>query len=996
MRTPSTASAGVATHRNATASMLLLLTLMGVSGRVSAQGLQTGILSGLVTDSQRLAVPGAVVTVTAPVLQGTRSVTTDGIGAYIIRGLPPGTYTVRVQLSGMRDVEETVAVPLGGVAELHAVLQPAAFQETVRVTADEVPPPLAASQISTNFRNELVGALPMGRRPFEIADLAPGVTDNTPNIGQVAVGGAFAFDSLFLIDGVDANDNLFGIANGLYVEDAIVETQVLTAGVSAEFGRFGGGVVNMITKSGGNSFSGSFRTNLYRPSWTEETPFQKQNNQQNSDTLTRFYEGTIGGPIVRDRLWFFNADRYENSTLPGTLTEIGTSYDNGTQNKRVQLKITGTPVPNHTFTWNLVNNPTDRSNLPSINAALSMDRATLVSPSEPNRLWAANWNGAVTNKLFATFQVSTKRQETLAFGGTSTNIIDSPFLSRGVAGGASPNRHYNAPYFDGNDREDRNNRQFTGSVSSYATSRAWGRHDFKVGGEHFTSWRTGGNSPSATGYVFQTDYLLGADGRPAIDSAGHPLPVWGGNAANPAAAASRIQNWLSVPGARLDIRTLSLYGQERWTLNPRVTADVGLRYEDVKTHATGDIRGADTTTWLPRLGVSVDLAGNGRTVAHATYGRYSGRFTERAFGRNTNVGTPSVVVLGYVGPSGVGRDFAPAFDLSNYVAITGSFPTANVFFDPDLTSPKTNEFTVSLGRELPRGYAKATYIWRNADGFIDDFIDDPSAAGKITVVREGVNYGTFDRVLYKNTDAPTRRYQALQLEARTTAIRRFPVQGDYTLQIRNHGDFEGEAPNQAGNPSIWFDYPEMLPANRYAPYGRLDEFQRHKLRVWGVYNQTLGRFGSVDISPLWRVNSGLTYSLFATGVPMSPIQIARNPGYARANTTTASLFFGERGSEEFKGYGVLDMAFRYGVPVWKTLQPWLQVQLFNVMNNQKLISWNTTVTRDLASPLDEIGQPTGYVKGPNFGKATANSNFPRWSTGETGGRTFRLAFGVRF
>jgi outer membrane receptor protein involved in Fe transport len=293
----------------------------------------------------------------------------------------------------------------------------------------------------------------------------------------------------------------------------------------------------------------------------------------------------------------------------------------------MQLKLTGTPVTNHTVTFNVVNDPTTFTNLPSINATASMDRATLIDTDQPNRLWAANWNGAVTNTLFATFQFSSK-QQTNGVGGTSTNILDSPFVSRGVAGGASPGRHYNAPYFDGNDPEDRNNRQFTGSVSSYVTSPAWGRHDFKVGGEHFTSWRTGGNSQSATGYVFQTDYLLGADGKPVLDSAGHPLPVWGGNAANPAAAATRVQNWLSVPGARLDIRTLSLYFQDRWTLNPRVTADAGLRYEDVKTHATGDIRGADTTTWLPRLGVSFDLEGNGRTIAQATYGRYSGRFTE--------------------------------------------------------------------------------------------------------------------------------------------------------------------------------------------------------------------------------------------------------------------------------------------------------------------------------------------------------------------------------
>jgi hypothetical protein len=289
------------------------------------------------------------------------------------------------------------------------------------------------------------------------------------------------------------------------------------------------------------------------------------------------------------------------------------------------------------------------------------------------------------------------------------------------------------------------------------------------------------------------------------------------------------------------------------------------------------------------------------------------------------------------------------------------------------------------------------YIWRNSGNFIDDFIDDPSAAGKITVVRDGVNFGTFDRVVYRNTSEPRREYQALQLESRIRVLGRLPIDGHWTIQIKNHGSFEGEAGNQPGNPSIWFDYPELFASEaRYYPYGRLDEFQRHKVRLWTTYNQELGPFGSVDISPIWRINSGLTYSLASTNVALSAIQRARDPGYARGANATASLFFDERGSESFEGYGVLDLALAYGIPVWQSVRPWIQLQVFNVLDNQKLIQWDTTVTPDPNSPLDELGQPTGYIRGANFGNATAASHFPRWSTGETGGRTFRIAMGVRF
>ena len=89
---------------------------------------------------------------------------------------------------------------------------------------------------------------------------------------------------------------------------------MLTSGISAEYGRFTGGVVNTITKSGSNQFSGSFRTNLYKPNWTAVTPFEKDNGEDGrtgdlSDNTT--YETTIGGPLVQDRLWFFYANRVE-------------------------------------------------------------------------------------------------------------------------------------------------------------------------------------------------------------------------------------------------------------------------------------------------------------------------------------------------------------------------------------------------------------------------------------------------------------------------------------------------------------------------------------------------------------------------------------------------------------------------------------------------------------------------------------------------------------
>src|SRR5690606_11786470 len=111
-----------------------------------------------------------------------------------------------------------------------------------------------------------------------IAEISPGLTSNTPNASQVSINGAFAFDNVFMINGVDVNDNLFGSPQNLFIEDAIEETQTLTSGISAEYGRFSGGVINAITKSGSNTFSGSFRDELTNPSWSTETPFEVARN----------------------------------------------------------------------------------------------------------------------------------------------------------------------------------------------------------------------------------------------------------------------------------------------------------------------------------------------------------------------------------------------------------------------------------------------------------------------------------------------------------------------------------------------------------------------------------------------------------------------------------------------------------------------------------------------------------------------------------------------
>ncbi len=330
----------------------------------------------------------------------------------------------------------------------------------------------------------------------------------------MTIAGAFAYDNVFLINGVDVNDNIFGTNNNLFIEDAIEETQVLTSGISAEYGRFSGGVVNVVTKRGGDIFSGSYRHNLSNASWTDETPFE---TRQRPDRFSNVYEGTFGGPILRARAWFFSAGRYEKSTDARTFPQTGIGFDLGVDNKRYELKGTATPRASHTVTVGFTDNSTTQSNRPGL-AASSIEPRTLVTRQLPNTLFVANWNGVLGPKLFATAQVSQKKQGFRNTGGTSSNIIDSPFRTRGL-NGIPANQHYNAPSFDSTDPEDRNNRQVAGSLSTLLSSGKGGTHDLKGGFEWFRSTNTGGNSQTSTGYAFYSDYV-NTGGVPVFDASG--------------------------------------------------------------------------------------------------------------------------------------------------------------------------------------------------------------------------------------------------------------------------------------------------------------------------------------------------------------------------------------------------------------------------------------------------------------------------------------------
>ena len=961
-------------RRNAWIWALVLCLTLG--GTAFGQGVQTGTLVGSVTSNDGAALPGVTVTVTSPALQGERSTVSAVNGDFVLRGLPPGQYRVVFTLEGMKSVERQLQVGLGTTARADAVMEVAAAEETIVVTG-EAPSALETTTVGANLTAEEVDALPIGRTLAGIAEFAPGLTDNTPNAGQVTISGGFAYDNVFLVDGVDINDNLFGTPNNLFIEDAIDETQVLTSGISAEYGRFSGGVINAITKSGGNQFTGSFRADLSRAEWRDETPFEDSRGIEREGDLSKIYSATLGGPIVRDYLWFFLAGRDAETDAATSLPITGFQNDPSETNERYQVKLTGTIAQNHTLQGTYTDNTTEQFNRPTF--GFTIDSRARGDRQLPNEGFSASYNGIFTQSLFGELRYSEKKFGFRNSGGTSTNIFDSPIISQGVL---SPGGyHYNALYFDSTDPEDRNNEQIYGALSYFFSSEALGSHDLKFGYEQFVSSRTGGNSQSATNYVFDTDFLY-TGGQVQYDSQGRIIPIF-------TPGLSGLEFWLADRGAKIDITTDSLFVNDRWNLNKNWSFNIGFRYEQVTGEATGNVTTIDTTAFVPRMGVSFDPLGNGKYKFDLTYAEYAGKYSEAQFAENTTVGNPKLLYGYYIGPAGQGLNFAPGFNPGNYFFYYANDPTANVFTDDDISSPKTSEITLAAGMDLGRGgFLKLIYTDREVSDFVEDFITIDNGTTNVSV--GGIDAGEFDNRIFRNSDEPVREYQALQLQGRYRITDNWSANIGWTYQLKNDGNFEGEGTNTPGISSSFGDYPEILgPAeSRIFPQGRLNDFQEHKVRLWTNYLLDFGRAGAFDLGLVWRYDSATTFSYTAANVSVPAVLLANDPGYAQPPRRT-TIFFGERGAGEYNSTSLFDVSVTYRIPLWKSLEPYVKFEVYNVLNDDTLVTFNTTVTPDATSALDQYGFRTGYVKGVNFGKGTSAGNYVT-------PREYFVSAGIRF
>ena len=284
----------------------------------------TGTIQGTVTDASGGVLPGATVEARSASLQGFRTAATDSGGEYRFPAVPPGTYTVKASMPGFTTVEKTGYVTLDSTATVDLELQVSA-EAKVLVTGEAPVIDLSSTTTGSSFSAKVLERMSIGRNYAEIVLSQPGVnTDTSQNLAgvgdrvvNIALYGSTSLENLYMIDGINTTNVIRGFQGKAINPESMQEVEIKTGGYQAEYGRALGGVINVITKSGGNEFHGDvFGTYNSRSMRAEAEITDEDIIAAEQTEVERWDAGAdLGGYILKDRLWFFGSyDRIESET----------------------------------------------------------------------------------------------------------------------------------------------------------------------------------------------------------------------------------------------------------------------------------------------------------------------------------------------------------------------------------------------------------------------------------------------------------------------------------------------------------------------------------------------------------------------------------------------------------------------------------------------------------------------------------------------------------
>ena len=793
----------------------------------------TGRVTVTVTDEEGNAVADARVEFISPALMGERVQNTDADGRLTSSLLPVGAYAVTVSAPGKQTVTLSLRVGVGHSVPLDVTLK--AGEDLV----EEVVVYGAATKLETtaggeNFNYDgAVEGLPIQDRDIEaVAAFAPNVSFG-PTPGTLSISGAPSFDTVVMLDGAEMSDPYFGSAPTLFLEDAIEEVQVLTSGVSARYGRFQGGVVSAITKSGGNTFDGTVRYEFSKESWDSQTPF----GEGQSDELSETFQGTLGGYFVKDRLWFFGGYRtIPQTTTSGTARGTGESYTTSREEERYQLKLRGAITPNHVLEASYLEYTSDSTNRAGL-PAYDLFAATGIR-SDPRDITTASYQGVLTSSIYLDL-IYTDKNVSIQSGGDPNN--GSPFLYQGneLPGFGIFHNHW----WDYNDASVRDNENIGANLTQVVSTNDWGEHTIEYGVQYVKSTTGGENRQSSTGYNLLAYDLVedlsfvnlpdaGSGDDPTFNLAAYYDGVDGGQ--------QIAYRWEALAlGGVQEIENTAAYIQDSWQIN-QWRFDVGLRYEEYTGSGPLPTVNIDFQDISPRIGVTYNIDANWQVVG--SYGKYISRINDNVASNVTGVGGAPLINTLYTGPTLSGLSYDEVEDIirddDNWGITVGVYDPSQptVLLDPDLEAPYANDFNLAVKRALPRntGSFTLTYTNREFKNLLDDFVGEEGFVTIVDPENPNNEIDDFDLTRWYNCSTCQRDYQAVAATFEYRPGAKWNLGGNWTWS-ETRGNYEGEGRNTPSSGSVVGDYVESTNQSLAIPNGLLDEDLTHRVAAWGNY-----------------------------------------------------------------------------------------------------------------------------------------------------------------
>lgn len=775
---------------------LIALLVVVLANRAATALELGGSLSGTVRDSEGGPLPGVTVTVTGPALQGSRITVTKPDGTFSFVKLPPGNdYRAVFALSGFQTVELTqLGVSVGKDTQANSRLQLARVSAEVTVNSER--PTVDATQTNTqqNFSADYLRKIPIGsggRDYLTILQQAPGVV----NTGNPNVFGGNLLENNFSFDGVNTTDPVTHTFTFNFNFDAIQEVSVQTSSYLPEYGRASGGFINVVTKSGGNAFSGAADVRYSSNHFSEKG---QKFDPSVSPSRTTPWDVALGGPILRDKLWFFgNLQRLDNFVTPSVPNAAVAAQlppsgpvARGFKGWNDGLKLSFTVSPQLT---GLAEVQDSLGTIPGAqNSALYRPEAS-ATQHQRSRIYDGVFDGVINPNWSAELQIA-RFEDHLETAPTSGSLDVTQWVN--IGGGNV--RYDNYSNYQKSDR----NRNLLGLNTTYFFE-GLGSHQVKLGGDadrtyfpsiNFTTGTPTSPSFCPSGLVCGAQILFRG-----FDASGNRIPV----------QQTVVER---KPQVERDGRSYSTYIQDQWRPTTRLTLNAGVRYD--RTQYFNNV-GADVLNFnklQPRAGFAFDVLGDGRNVFRGSYGQY---YVDPAltFDRLFDTDITSAITRVF--------SWKAATQTWALVQETGGNPITQALIDRPLKPTYDDQINVGFERQLfPGASASVGYIYKRTNDIFEDSCTDQINCPDFFITNQPGRDLGLHNVLRKN-------YYGYEAQFQYQAGR-WAVNANYVYS-KSRGSIDSSAGQYAGTD---FDH---FPENFVNRYGYLDDDARHRVKIFAAY-----------------------------------------------------------------------------------------------------------------------------------------------------------------